>query len=1687
MPTTIKFRRGTTTQNNAFTGASGEITVDTTLNTLRVHDSSTAGGHELLNTSSSQTFSNKTVGSHLLPTVDSTYDLGDSAKKWRDLYLSGSTIHLGSILLQDSGGKLVTKDSAGGTSASVGFTNTDQMTEGSTNLYHTIARVRSALSASGDLSYDSATGQFSFDVEDVYTKANFDSDFNVSLDEALLGGVGISYDATNNTLTIDSAEFTAYYKSPVRGMISVTDNGGDGSLSYSSSTGVISYTGPSATETRAHFQAIDAGGDGSFAYDSATGNFTYTGPSAAETQAHFAGSHGIVYTNGVISIDSGEIRTIVSATDAGGDGSFSYNSGTGVFTYTGPSASEVRAHLAGGHGIQFAAGNISVDSGEIRGLVSATDAGGDGSFSYNASTGVFTYTGPSASEVRAHLSVTDAGGDGSMAYNSSTGVFTYTGPNSTEVRAHFAQGTGLTYDSASGTYSITNTGVTAGTYGSASQVPVFTVNAQGQLDSAGSVSVAGVSSTSWSSANGQLTINTADGGSFVTTMDSNYFVDFTGGAKPAYARGRLFYDSNEEAMSYRNEASDVTINLAQEFVVRIFNNTGAQIDNGDAVYVTGAHEHLGVSHPTVAKARANTLATSKAIGVATHDIPDQGYGYVTEIGKVNDINTADFTAGDALFVSADSAGKFVNTPPASPNFPHHIGYALKIDSAGGGGNILVASTQESFKNFRITEELRVDNHSILDSVDVNYINFVEGSETYTNSNKPPADEGILFYNTDPNALTYRNDEIEIKLGQDDVVRVYNNSGGSIGTGKVVYVTGAANDFPTIALAKADASATMYRTLGLVTDTIANGAYGYVTTRGLFGGLDTSDFSAGDRLHVSPDSAGELVATSPSFPNFPFEVGTALVIDSAGGGAVGGCVQVDLQRETFETFRLINDGRVDGDWTVAGNLNILGTETKTSVATLAVGDQYITVNEGDTVTTSQAVGSGLNDASFKDHYKGDSSVTFFVKIYDADTQDKIQWGKDSAGGGFDKASFVYLNFDSDGGQSTWNLATDGATNIPLRDNITIDFGASTGHDSGDVWSGAVAPSNQDFGFFGNYNTGSLPFTHAGMFRDASDGKFKFVERYDSNVTGSINIAGGNYTEATVKAATFEGNLTGDVTGNADTATLLETSRDIAISGDVTGTATAFNGGSNITISSAITSGVIVNDDVNASAAIEDTKLDTIATAGKVSNSATTATNNNTGSAIVARDASGNFSAGTISAALTGNVTGDVNGNVTGNLTGNVDADSGDIRFMTARELAVDSATFATVTANDVVTGTVTATGDVTLDSAGGVLFDVSEKKLQFGDNYQARFGDDGDLRIFHTGGGSQILDNGTGPLNVRGSVVNIRNVSNTVEIAVFTQNAGVDLYYDNNKKFETTVYGATVTGTVNADSATFTNVTGTLQTAAQTNVTSVGNLSALRVDGEIDARGGITDDAGPLILQASSGNQIQLKNHGGNNVIKVTNNGVAELSHTSNTKLVTSAYGVTVTGTVNADSATFTNVAGALTGNVTGNVTGNIDGDSGDLRTFTANSITANGITGPLTGNVTGNIDGDSGDLRTFTANSITANGITGPLTGNVTGNADTASALATARAIAVSGAVAGTVNFDGSAGVTINVAADSDMTLTLAGDVTGSATFTKMGNASLTTALAANTVSSTELVSATTLNIVNAAGTTVKTIIGAGS
>jgi hypothetical protein len=159
---------------------------------------------------------------------------------------------------------------------------------------------------------------------------------------------------------------------------------------------------------RSKISVTDTGGDGSLSYNATNGVLTYTGPSASEVRAHFASGTNTTYSSaaGTFSISDTTIRGKISVTDAGGDGSLSYNSTSGVITYTGPSASEVRAHFASGTNTTYssAAGTFSISDATIRGKISVTDAGGDGSLSYNSTSGVITYTGPSASEVRAHFS-----------------------------------------------------------------------------------------------------------------------------------------------------------------------------------------------------------------------------------------------------------------------------------------------------------------------------------------------------------------------------------------------------------------------------------------------------------------------------------------------------------------------------------------------------------------------------------------------------------------------------------------------------------------------------------------------------------------------------------------------------------------------------------------------------------------------------------------------------------------------------------------------------------------------------------------------------------------------------------------------------------------------------------------------------------------------------------------------------------------------------------------------------------------------------------------------------------------------------------------------------------------------------------------------------------------------------------
>lgn len=159
---------------------------------------------------------------------------------------------------------------------------------------------------------------------------------------------------------------------------------------------------------------------------------------------------------------------------------------------------------------------------------------------------------------------------------------------------------------------------------------------------------------------------------------------FTPVTAPAYTEGRVFYDIDAKTLCYYNDNSQMTVNIAQEQIVRVRNQTGANIPNGTVVYVNGATGNT----PTIALAIATSFTTADIIGVTTTSIADNGFGYVTINGLVNGLDTKDFSDGDPVFLSATTPGAYTATEPTKPNWAVQVGVILRTSPSVG--TLLVA-------------------------------------------------------------------------------------------------------------------------------------------------------------------------------------------------------------------------------------------------------------------------------------------------------------------------------------------------------------------------------------------------------------------------------------------------------------------------------------------------------------------------------------------------------------------------------------------------------------------------------------------------------------------------------------------------------------------------------------------------------------------------------------------------------------------------------------------------------------------------------------------------------------------------------------------------------------------------------------------------------------------------------------
>jgi len=1192
------------------------------------------------------TTSNLVEGTNLYYTTtraDSDFDVRLATKTTSDVAEGTNLYYTTARADSDAKASLLVNDTGGDGSLSY-----DSATGVFTYTGPSSSEVRAHFSAGGDMTYDSSTGRFSIDVEQIYSQANFDSDF-----------------LTRLQTQIDSASFNVLTAQSIHTDSASFDSATITNLANTQLTG-SQATFDSATITNIRFDNVDAqttttirnlfSASGDLSYDSAAGQFSFDVESVY-TKANFDSDLGdantgqlpegtnLYYTTTRADSDF-DVRLATKTTT-------NVTEGTNLYYTTARADSDFDTRLDTktttdvSEGTNLYYTTVRVDSDIDAAFVAKSTS------DLSEGSNLYYTTARADSDAKNAVSVTDAGGDGSLSYDAGTGVITYTGPSASEVRAHISGGTGVT---------ITD----------------------------GSIAI------------GQAVSTTSDVTFAKTTMDSAVLdgINFSVlTSRHSNAAGTLYFDSDHQKGlsvvldTQNNPNPDVTLNIGQEIFLYVHNLTGAAINNGDAVYISGtAHG----KHPQVSLARANVSGTAQPSGLATMDIPDGAHGWVTRYGIVRDVNTGGLTAGDTLYLSADSAGKWTTTEvTVDTGYPYHIGRILTADSTAG--TILVDGFSEHFEYLRIEDRLKVSGRLEADSASLLNVQF----DTSTFDSHQPEVEGLLYYDNHHKTLNYNDDITGMvhEIGVQEHQRVWNDTGSLIRKGQPLYFSGNYTsgilDVPTVGLADAtDVNA--YNAQGIAAQDIPNNSYGHCLIAGQLTEVNTAGLSDGTNFFVGL-GPGLVQNASPTYPNFPMCLGW--VVEA--GDSNTGILLVNQQNHSVNSFRVRTSAHIGTDLQVDGNLTILGSQTTVGTSNVTQGSPIYRLNEGDAIGEAGTVytGSGLDDAFFSGHFTGPSPQTYYVKI------DGVGTGP----GGVDTFA-VALGNDSNFTSPilTKVTITGDKQEIHSDDNISVEFGATTGHDSSDKWSGTASPVNVDTGFFTNRNTGTsgVGYTHMGLWFDVTDEKWKLVDEYDSTPTGTINIADSSFSLATLVADTFEGNLIGDVTGNASTASALVAGRNFSLTGDITASAVNFDGTGNVQLITAYNPGSIVNADISATANIADTKLATISTAGKVQNSATTATATNTGSTIITRDPSGNFAAGTAT--------------LNDLFVGNLHVDSATIRglFSASGDLSYNSGTGAFSfsetysTANELLTAIKTVDGAAsgldadTLDGQEGTYYRIN---------------------------------------------------------------------------------------------------------------------------------------------------------------------------------------------------------------------------------------------------------------------------------------------------------------------------------------------------------------------------------------------
>jgi hypothetical protein len=157
------------------------------------------------------------------------------------------------------------------------------------------------------------------------------------------------------------------------------------------------------------------------------------------------------------------------------------------------------------------------------------------------------------------------------------------------------------------------------------------------------------------------------------------YIDFTLAGGFGNGEGRLTWNAEDGTLDLGMPGGTVNLQIGQEHLLRVRNQSGSSIPNGSIVYQTGASGN----RPLVDLADASSQATARVLGVATEQIANNDNGYITLQGLVRGLNTDGIAAGTPLWLSDSVAGTWTTTRPTAPNISVAVGVVINPHISSG--------------------------------------------------------------------------------------------------------------------------------------------------------------------------------------------------------------------------------------------------------------------------------------------------------------------------------------------------------------------------------------------------------------------------------------------------------------------------------------------------------------------------------------------------------------------------------------------------------------------------------------------------------------------------------------------------------------------------------------------------------------------------------------------------------------------------------------------------------------------------------------------------------------------------------------------------------------------------------------------------------------------------------------------